>query len=80
MIGICKSIDAIYSLIELIKLSDDTEVEGVQSKADNVADYFLCMEKYVNINLMIFHKILNNHNRYCPAHPCNNFYVDRIQF
>ena len=73
-----KSIDAIESLIELINLSDDTEVEGVQAKADEVAESFLRLEKYVNINFMGFHKILKKHDKYCPAHPCKTFYVARM--
>ena len=50
----------------------------VKAQADEIADYFLKLEKYVNINFMGFHKILKKHDKYCPATPCKTFYINRM--
>lgn len=52
--------------------------EKVTSLADAIADDFLRLEKYVNINFMGFHKILKKHDKYLPNNPCKTFYVSRM--
>ena len=50
----------------------------VMELADKIADDFLTLEKYVNINFMGFHKILKKHDKYLPNNPCKSFYVSRM--
>ena len=45
---------------------------------DTVAEEFLQLEKYVNLNFMGFHKILKKHDKYVPHNPCKAFYVSRM--
>jgi len=47
-------------------------------RTDEVAEQFLRLEKYVNINFMGFHKILKKHDKYVMNHPCREFYVSRL--
>lgn len=47
-------------------------------KADEIANDFLRLEKYVNINFMGCHKILKKHDKNLPNVPCKAFYVSRI--
>lgn len=47
-------------------------------ETDEIAEEFLRLEKYVNINFMGFHKILKKHDKHVPAHPCKVFYVSRM--
>jgi len=47
-------------------------------KADEIANDFLRLEKYVNINFMGFHKILKKHDKNLPNVPCKAFYVSRM--
>ncbi|MGK3744885.1 MAG: SPX domain protein involved in polyphosphate accumulation [Bacillariaceae sp.] len=62
-----------------------TKIEDVESsttndmdKADEIANDFLRLEKYVNINFMGCHKILKKHDKNLPAMPCKAFYVSRM--
>ena len=52
--------------------------DKVTEKADEIAQAFLRLEKYVNINFMGFHKILKKHDKYLPNNPCKAFYVARM--
>jgi SPX domain protein involved in polyphosphate accumulation len=45
---------------------------------DEIAEHFLQLEKYVNINFMGFHKILKKHDKWLPNNPCKVFYVNRM--
>jgi SPX domain protein involved in polyphosphate accumulation len=54
------------------------DTEAVKERADSIADFFLKLEKYVNINFMGFHKILKKHDKYLPNNPCKAFYVSRM--
>lgn len=57
----------------------DTGTTGkVLELGDAIADDFLRLEKYVNINFMGFHKILKKHDKYLPNNPCKSFYVSRM--
>lgn len=51
---------------------------NLESKADTIANDFLRVEKYVNINFMGFHKILKKHDKNLPNYPCKAFYVNRL--
>ena len=50
----------------------------IQTMVDAVAEEFLHLEKYVNLNFMGFHKILKKHDKYVPSNPCKAFYVSRM--
>jgi SPX domain protein involved in polyphosphate accumulation len=50
----------------------------VDGKANDIADEFLRLEKYVNLNFMGFHKILKKHDKNLPNNPCKAFYVNRL--
>jgi SPX domain protein involved in polyphosphate accumulation len=52
--------------------------EKSMAKADEIANDFLRLEKYVNINFMGFHKILKKHDKNLPNVPCKAFYVSRM--
>jgi SPX domain protein involved in polyphosphate accumulation len=54
------------------------DIEKLKEQADSIADHFLRLEKYVNINFMGFHKILKKHDKYLPNNPCKAFYVSRM--
>lgn len=49
-----------------------------EAQADEIADDFLRLEMYVNINFMGFHKILKKHDKRLPHNPCKAFYVNRL--
>jgi SPX domain protein involved in polyphosphate accumulation len=51
---------------------------AVDAKANTIADEFLRLEKYVNLNFMGFHKILKKHDKNLPNNPCKAFYVNRL--
>lgn len=51
---------------------------AVTKEADEMAEHFLRLEKYVNINFMGFHKILKKHDKNLPNNPCKAFYVNRL--
>ena len=71
-------LDGIEKKIKEISIPDLQEIDELQKLADDVAQRFLTLEKYVNINFMGFHKILKKHDKYCPAAPCKTFYVNRM--
>lgn len=50
----------------------------VSKLADEVANDFLRLEKYVNINFMGFHKILKKHDKHVTSNPVKAFYVNRL--
>jgi SPX domain protein involved in polyphosphate accumulation len=51
----------------------------LEKAADEIANHFLRLEKYVNINFMGFHKILKKHDKNLKEYnPCKNFYVNRL--
>ena len=50
----------------------------IQTLVDTVAEEFLRVEKYVNLNFMGFHKILKKHDKHVPHNPCKAFYVSRM--
>ena len=58
--------------------TDDDNKKAISEEADDVAESFLRLEKYVNINFMGFHKILKKHDKHVPANPCKAFYVARM--
>ena len=45
---------------------------------DEIAQHFLKLEKYVNLNFTGFHKILKKHDRHLP-NPSKAFYISRLQ-
>ena len=59
-------------------IAENTGNDKVTELADSIADDFLRLEKYVNINFMGFHKILKKHDKYLPNNPCKAFYVSRM--
>lgn len=59
-------------------IAGNTDNDKVTELADSIADDFLRLEKYVNINFMGFHKILKKHDKYLPNNPCKAFYVSRM--
>lgn len=86
-----KLIDAELTKVEKFTLEKVTELrqkiveaEGMDNKekirklADTIADDFLRVEKYVNLNFMGFHKILKKHDKNLPNNPCKAFYVGRM--
>lgn len=54
------------------------DMDGLLEQAEEIADNFLRLEKYVNINFMGFHKILKKHDKHLPNNPCKAFYVNRM--
>lgn len=52
--------------------------EEITKLADEVAEAFLRLEKYVNINFMGFHKILKKHDKHVPNNPCRAYYLTRL--
>ena len=52
--------------------------EKMRKLADTIAEDFLRLEKYVNLNFMGFHKILKKHDKNLPNNPCKAFYVSRM--
>lgn len=54
------------------------QTEQVSTETDEIAEDFLRLEKYVNINFMGFHKILKKHDKHIPGNPVKAFYVNRM--
>jgi SPX domain protein involved in polyphosphate accumulation len=52
--------------------------DPVLRRADEIANDFLRLELYVNLNFMGFHKILKKHDKNLPNNPCKAFYVNRL--
>jgi SPX domain protein involved in polyphosphate accumulation len=59
-------------------MDDRKDKEKMRKLADTIADDFLRLEKYVNLNFMGFHKILKKHDKKLPYNPCKAFYVSRM--
>lgn len=72
--------DKLTQAEDLVSSSNGSErsKNAISKKADEVAEYFLRLEKYVNINFMGFHKILKKHDKNLPNVPCKAFYVNRM--
>jgi len=66
------------SVVSAIDMNNEVEVDTLRDKTDEIAESFLRLEKYVNINFMGFHKILKKHDKYLPTNPCKSFYVARL--
>ena len=71
-------IQQIEDELEGADLNDQATVDRMQAETDAIAEKFLTLEKYVNLNFMGFHKILKKHDKYCPGNPCKTFYVSRM--
>lgn len=54
------------------------EREHLLYEAKQVADEFLQLEKYVNLNYMGFHKALKKHDKLLPHSPCRQFYIAHL--
>jgi SPX domain protein involved in polyphosphate accumulation len=54
------------------------DIESLAMETDEIAEDFLRLEKYVNINFMGFHKILKKHDKHVSANPVKAFYVARM--
>lgn len=54
------------------------EEEAALQEAKDIADEFLALEKYVNLNYMGFHKILKKHDKCLPHTPCRQFYTAHL--
>ncbi|CAJ1930789.1 unnamed protein product [Cylindrotheca closterium] len=65
-------------IVEAENMIDVQSNEKVTELADTIANDFLTLEKYVNLNFMGFHKILKKHDKYLPNNPCKTFYVSRM--
>eukprot|EP00565_Helicotheca_tamesis_P009069 CAMPEP_0185725902 /NCGR_PEP_ID=MMETSP1171-20130828/2030_1 /TAXON_ID=374046 /ORGANISM="Helicotheca tamensis, Strain CCMP826" /LENGTH=752 /DNA_ID=CAMNT_0028394133 /DNA_START=50 /DNA_END=2305 /DNA_ORIENTATION=+ len=61
-----------------IDMTNEVETDALRESTDEIAESFLRLEKYVNINFMGFHKILKKHDKYLPTNPCKSFYVSRL--
>lgn len=62
-------------------VSSDTSAsvrEELQREANVIADDFLNLETFVNINFTAFHKILKKHDKLLPNHACAEFYIARL--
>lgn len=71
-------IQQIEDELEGADLNDQVTVDRIHAETDAIAEKFLTLEKYVNLNFMGFHKILKKHDKYCPGNPCKTFYVSRM--
>jgi SPX domain protein involved in polyphosphate accumulation len=52
--------------------------QEISDKANEVANDFLRLELFVNINFMGFHKILKKHDKHVTSNPVKAFYVNRL--
>lgn len=52
--------------------------DEIMTQADTIANEFLRLEMYVNLNFMGFHKILKKHDKNLPNFACKPFYVNRL--
>lgn len=52
--------------------------ENLRVRLEKAGEDFLKLEKYVNLNITGFHKILKKHDRRLP-NPCKNFYMGRLR-
>lgn len=68
---------------EEARLLEDSAITGTTKEsllqvADEIAQDFLRLELYVNLNFMGFHKILKKHDKHLPNNPCKQFYINRL--
>jgi len=49
----------------------------IKTRLDNAGTDYLRVEKYVNLNVTAFHKILKKHDKRLP-NPCKPFYISRL--
>ena len=63
---------------QVLKTKGLSAAEWLALQADEIANDFLRLEKYVNINFMGFHKILKKHDKHLPDLACKCFYVNRL--
>lgn len=54
------------------------DMDQLVEQAEDIAEDFLRLEKFVNINFMGFHKILKKHDKHLPNNLCKAFYVNRM--
>ena len=54
----------------------EAEREALLTRAKSLGDSFLKLEKFVNLNLLGFHKILKKHDKNLSV-PCQRFYMTR---
>jgi SPX domain protein involved in polyphosphate accumulation len=73
-----QKVSELRSKIESLETNPDQKEAVNMDKADEIANDFLRLEKYVNINFMGFHKILKKHDKNLPNVPCKAFYVSRM--
>ena len=83
-----QKLNSVEQLIRSIESSSNNMSETNESNgeneqrvievADEIAEDFLRIEKYVNINFMGFHKILKKHDKHLPNQPCKAFYISRM--
>ena len=67
-----------HQIVEAENLDKNRDKEKIRKLADTIAEAFLRLEKYVNLNFMGFHKILKKHDKNLPNNPCKAFYVSRM--
>ncbi|KAI2496948.1 hypothetical protein MHU86_17533 [Fragilaria crotonensis] len=60
------------------KIGNTVDIDTLAAETDEIAEQFLRLEKYVNINFMGFHKILKKHDKHVPGNPIKAFYVARM--
>lgn len=65
-------------IVDAEGMDDSKDKEKMTKLADTIAEDFLRLEKYVNLNFMGFHKILKKHDKNLPNTPCKVFYVSRM--
>ncbi len=73
-----KVTDLRHKIAEAEGMDNTKDKDKVRRLADTIADDFLRLEKYVNLNFMGFHKILKKHDKNLPNNPCKAFYVSRM--
>lgn len=71
-------IGSLEKTLEKADLTDRRNMGRIKATTDGLAEQFLTLEKYVNVNFMGFHKILKKHDKYVPDKPCKSHYVSRI--
>mmetsp|Transcript_16457 Transcript_16457/g.27503 ORF Transcript_16457/g.27503 Transcript_16457/m.27503 type:complete len:711 (-) Transcript_16457:289-2421(-) len=62
---------------ELQRNLTESRKQELQAEVDAIAQSFLHLEKYVNLNFTGFHKILKKHDKRLP-NPCKSFYISRL--
>lgn len=65
-------------IVDAEGMDDTKDKEKMRKLSDTIAEDFLRLEKYVNLNFMGFHKILKKHDKNLPNNPCKAFYVSRM--